>query len=107
MCSARSKHHVSPARAERCPKRRPSNESQRQLRIPRPTKKKANTKPVKIAKGAESNRPRLRRRNVPLFKDPLASSKLEMIKNIRARRVAAGTEKFQAIKRAKYVMIPR
>ncbi|XP_028078201.1 uncharacterized protein LOC114280066 [Camellia sinensis] len=38
---------------------------------------------------------------MPLFKDPLASSKLEMIKNIRAERAAAENKKTEAIERAK------
>lgn len=38
---------------------------------------------------------------MPKYEDPLASSKLEMIKNIRARRAAAENEKNEAITRAK------
>lgn len=36
-----------------------------------------------------------------MYKDPLANSKLEMIKNIRAQRVAAETKKTEAIERAR------
>lgn len=50
----------------------------------------------------ESQKRRTRlRSNMPLFKDPLASSKLEMIKNIRAERAAAENKKTEAIERAK------
>lgn len=43
----------------------------------------------------------LKRNNTPLYKDPLASSKLEMLKNIRAQRAAAENKKIEAVARAK------
>lgn len=46
---------------------------------------------------------RLKRSNTPLFKDPLASSKLEMIKNIRAKRATTQTNRAEAIERARSV----
>jgi hypothetical protein len=44
-----------------------------------------------------------RRSRTPSYKDPLASSKLEMIKNIRAQRIATETKKNEAIERARLV----
>lgn len=46
-----------------------------------------------------------RRRNAtPSYRDPLASSKLEMIKNIKAQREAMENKKREATERAKYVL---
>ncbi|KAK9290181.1 hypothetical protein L1049_008347 [Liquidambar formosana] len=59
-----------------------------------------------ISAGSEtkSQTPQLNRSKEPLYKDPLASSKLEMIKNIRAQRAAAETKKTEAIERAKLLI---
>lgn len=46
---------------------------------------------------------RSKRIKTPLFKDPLASSKLEMIKNIRAKRAAVETNETEAVERARFV----
>lgn len=49
---------------------------------------------------------KLRRRSkTPSYKDPLASSKLEMIKNIRAQRTATETKKNEAIERARSLIV--
>lgn len=45
----------------------------------------------------------MRRRNKPLYKDPMASSKLEMLKNIRAQRAAEELKKTEAVERARLV----
>lgn len=50
---------------------------------------------------SEILRNRLKRNNSPLYKDPLASSKLEMLKNIRTQRAAAENKKIEAVARAK------
>ncbi|KAF5936580.1 hypothetical protein HYC85_024086 [Camellia sinensis] len=81
VCTALYKYHGTPVGAERKRKRRPSSE--RQPRTQNPTKKKAND-----TDNSTGN-------------DPLASSKLEMIKNIRAERAAAENKKTEAIERAK------
>ncbi|CAL5331831.1 unnamed protein product [Camellia sinensis] len=100
VCTALYKCHGTPVGAERKRKRRPSSE--RQPRTQSPTKKKANDTDNSAGNVTESQKRRTRlRSNMPLFKDPLASSKLEMIKNIRAERAAAENKKTEAIERAK------
>ncbi|KAK4781168.1 hypothetical protein SAY87_017274 [Trapa incisa] len=47
---------------------------------------------------------RLKRSKTPVFKDPLASSKLEMIKNIRAKRAAAETSITEAVEQARLLI---
>jgi hypothetical protein len=51
-----------------------------------------------------AQRPKLKKSKMPLYKDPLASSKLEMIKNIRASRTAAENEKSEAVHRARLLI---
>ncbi|XP_028100572.1 uncharacterized protein LOC114299917 isoform X5 [Camellia sinensis] len=100
VCTALYKYHGTPVGVERKPKRRPSSEGQ--PRTQNPTKKKANDTDNSTGNVTESQKRRTRlRSNMPLFKDPLASSKLEMIKNIRAERAAAENKKTEAIERAK------
>ncbi|GMP43251.1 hypothetical protein CsSME_00012685 [Camellia sinensis var. sinensis] len=100
VCTALYKYHGTPVGAERKRKRRPSSE--RQPRTQNPTKKKANDTDNSTGNVTESQKRRTSLRcNMPLFKDPLASSKLEMIKNITAERAAAENEKTEAIERAK------
>ncbi|KAI8028141.1 Protein WVD2-like 7 [Camellia lanceoleosa] len=103
ICTALYKYHGTPVGAERKPKSRPSSE--RQPRTQNPTKKKANDTDNSTGNVTESQKRRTRlRSNMPLFKDPLASSKLEMIKNIRAERAAAENKKTEAIERAKLLI---
>ncbi|GMP43283.1 hypothetical protein CsSME_00012705 [Camellia sinensis var. sinensis] len=100
VCTALYKYHGTSVGAERKRKRRPSSE--RQPRTQNPTKKKTNDTDNSTGNVTESQKRRTRLRcNMPLFKDPLASSKLEMIKNIRAERAAAENKKTKAIERAK------
>ncbi|THG04813.1 hypothetical protein TEA_021844 [Camellia sinensis var. sinensis] len=100
VCTALYKYHGTPVGAERKRKRRPSSE--RQPRTQNPTKKKANDTDNSTGNVTESQKHRTRlSSNMPLFKDPFASSKLEMIKNIRAERAAAENKKTEAIERAK------
>ncbi|KAF8029231.1 hypothetical protein BT93_E1790 [Corymbia citriodora subsp. variegata] len=47
---------------------------------------------------------RSRRSKMPLYKDPLVSSKLEMIKNIRAERAAMDTKAIEAVERARILI---
>ncbi|KAA8541569.1 hypothetical protein F0562_022721 [Nyssa sinensis] len=53
---------------------------------------------------SQSQRPRLRRSNMTHYKDPLVSSKLEMIKNIKAQRTAAETKKTEAVEHARLLI---
>ncbi|KAK8551349.1 hypothetical protein V6N12_039994 [Hibiscus sabdariffa] len=47
---------------------------------------------------------RLRRKNKPLYKDPMSSSKLKMLKNIRAQRATEEMKKTEAVERARLLI---
>ncbi|KAJ9190479.1 hypothetical protein P3X46_001677 [Hevea brasiliensis] len=102
VCSAIAKYHGIPAGAERKPRRRPSTQSKKQD----PTKKK--TRDTNNLSGSDTTSPiqqlRSQRSKTPLYNDPLAGSKLEMIKNIRAQRAATETKKTEAIERARLLI---
>ncbi|XP_059638612.1 uncharacterized protein LOC132280871 isoform X2 [Cornus florida] len=101
VCTALAKYHGIPAvGAENRSRRKPSGDRQ-----PRKKKKAvdADNSPTNETK-SQRPRSRLKRSNMPLYKDPLATSKLEMIKNIRAQRAAAETKKTEAIERAKLLI---
>ncbi|XP_058226939.1 uncharacterized protein LOC131335546 isoform X2 [Rhododendron vialii] len=99
------KYHGSRVGVERKPKKQPSVD--RQARPPGPPKKKAKETAipiVKVTKSPKNSSTKPVRRNKPQYKDPLASSKLEMIKNIRAQRAAVETKKTEAIVQAKLLI---
>ncbi|KAL0441297.1 UNVERIFIED_CONTAM: hypothetical protein Sradi_0068600 [Sesamum radiatum] len=91
VCSALAKFHGIAERAERKPRRRPSADGQTQKRSPR--KKDENKDPAERETKTQVQRVTSKRRRTPSYKDPLASTKLEMLKNIRAQRTAASTKK--------------
>ncbi|KAJ6348000.1 hypothetical protein OIU76_004485 [Salix suchowensis] len=99
--SGLSKFHGTQAGAARKPRRVPSSSSQSARRDSSKRRssdtEKGNTRsPIQ----------KLRRRSkTPSYKDPLASSKLEMIKNIRAQRTATETKKNEAIERARSLIV--
>lgn len=103
VCSALAKYHGIPEGAPRKPRRRPSGDTQS-------TRSPANktTSHILDSAGSETKsqnqKTRLKKSNSPMYKDPLANSKLEMIKNIRAQRVAAETKKTEAIERARLLI---
>lgn len=101
VCSALAKFYGIPDGIERKPRRKPSEGSQ--TRKSSPPKKKVNEKDNLLTpeNKCEILRNRLKRNNSPLYKDPLASSKLEMLKNIRTQRAAAENKKIEAVARAK------
>lgn len=97
--SGLSKYHGTPVGLEN-PRRRPT--SGRQPIRTSPTKKKDNMDNSSGNEAKSQNqRTRLKKSMVPLYKDPLANTKLEMIKNIRAERENKKTE---AITRAKLLI---
>ncbi|KAI8544775.1 hypothetical protein RHMOL_Rhmol08G0321200 [Rhododendron molle] len=99
------KYHGSRVGVERKPKKQPSVD--RQARPQGPPKKKAKERAipiVKVTKSPKNSSTKPLRRNKPQYKDPLASSKLEMIKNIRAQRAAVETKKTEAIVQAKLLI---
>ncbi|XP_002533812.2 stress response protein NST1 [Ricinus communis] len=97
VCSALSKYHGTPVGIK--PRRRTQPKKQD------PAMKKSDTENLsKSDTAGPMRRPRLRRSKTPVYKDPLARSKLEMIKKIREQRAAAGTKKTEAIERARLLI---
>ncbi|KAG6788795.1 hypothetical protein POTOM_004872 [Populus tomentosa] len=91
-----SKYHGTPVGAERKPRWRPSGGSQ--------SARQDSTRRTNDTEKGNTRSPiqQLRRRTkTPSYKDPLARSKLEMIKNIRAERTATETKKNDAIEQAR------
>lgn len=100
VCSGLAKYHGIPEGVERKPRKKPSTDGQT-----RKTSTKKEIKSDDLAKHETKNqRIRLKKSSTPLYKDPLASSKLEMLKNIRAQRDAAINKKSEAISRAKLLI---
>ncbi|XP_034901563.1 uncharacterized protein [Populus alba] len=91
-----SKYHGTPVGAERKPRRRPSGGSQSAR--PDFTRRTNDTEKGNTRSPIQQLR---RRTKTPSYKDPLARSKLEMIKNIRAERTATETKKNEAIEQAR------
>lgn len=98
--SSLAKYHGTPDGVERRPRRKPDSDGQTRKRSP--PKKKANEMDNLVKpEPNQVERVRLRRKNTPMYKDPLASSKLEMLKNIRAQRASIDQKKIEAVTRAK------
>lgn len=97
VCSGLAKYHGIPEGGERR-RRRPSGNAEPRKKSPanKPTREPERQIKVKVVK--------VRKRRTPVFKDPLASSKLEMIKSIRAKRVAEESKKMDAVERARSVL---
>ncbi|XWS18756.1 hypothetical protein CRYUN_Cryun32bG0072200 [Craigia yunnanensis] len=104
VCSGLAKYHGIPDGAERKPKRKPTAVTQSKQS---PSKRKASDTNYSSTGETISTieQLRLRRRNKPLYKDPLASSKLEMIKNIRAQRAVEESKKTEAVDRARLLIV--
>ncbi|KAK8664474.1 hypothetical protein V6N13_084263 [Hibiscus sabdariffa] len=103
VCSGLAKYHGIPSGAERKPKRKPTAGTQSKQS---PSNRKASDTDYSSASETISpiERIRIRRRNIPLYKDPMASSKLEMLKNIRAQRAAEESKKTEAVGRARLLI---
>ncbi|KAK8641932.1 hypothetical protein V6N13_011300 [Hibiscus sabdariffa] len=103
VCSGLAKYHGISEGALRKPKRKPAACTQSKQS---PSKRKANE--TSYSSTSETITPieqlRLRRKNKPLYKDPMASSKLEMLKNIRAQRATEETKKTEAVERARLLI---
>lgn len=91
-----AKYHGISAGVERR-RRRPSGDAE--PRKKNPIKKSA--KDSDTEKQSQVQVVKVRKRKTPVYKDPLASSKLEMIKSIRAKRVAEESMKIDAVERAR------
>ncbi|XP_075506909.1 uncharacterized protein LOC142543493 [Primulina tabacum] len=100
VCSGLAKFYGTPEGVERKPRKKPSIDEQT-----RKTSTKKKVESNDLAKHeTKDQRIRLKKSSTPLYKDPFASSKLEMLKNIRAQRVAAMNKKSEAISRAKLLI---
>ncbi|XP_055826015.1 uncharacterized protein LOC129894373 isoform X2 [Solanum dulcamara] len=99
--SALSKYHGVPDGVERRPRRKPVSDKQTRKRSSLKNKANELDNLVKPEPKSQVQRVRLRRKNTPMYKDPLASSKLEMLKNIRAQRAGIDQKKIEAVTRAK------
>ncbi|XP_062087971.1 uncharacterized protein LOC133794643 isoform X2 [Humulus lupulus] len=104
VVSALAQYHGIAPGTERKPRRKPSDGSQTRRRSPMKNRAFEENKSSWSEMKIQSPRPKSRKRNAPLYKDPLASSKLKMIKNIRAQRATAGTKKTEAIERARLLI---
>lgn len=97
VCSALAKFHGVSETAVRKPRKKPIGDGQTRkspkLKGEAENSSKHGSSPIKKIK--------LKRSKPPVYKDPLASSKLEMLKNIRAQRVATVNKKTDTITRAK------
>ncbi|XP_028796269.1 uncharacterized protein LOC114751766 isoform X2 [Neltuma alba] len=102
VCSALAKYHGTSDKTERKPRRKPSDgtESPRRNSV-----KKSSSETRSFAKSNERVlTQKLRRRKSPVYKDPLASFKFDMIMNIRAQRAAAETKQTEAVERARLLI---
>ncbi|XVE88541.1 hypothetical protein DITRI_Ditri19aG0077500 [Diplodiscus trichospermus] len=104
VCSSLAKYHGISDGAERKPKRKTTAVTQSKQS---PSKRKASY--TSYSSTGETISPierlRLRRRNKPPYKDPMANSKLEMIKNIRAQRAAEESKKIEAVEQARLLIV--
>ncbi|KAF5466267.1 hypothetical protein F2P56_016208 [Juglans regia] len=105
VCAGLAKHYGIPPNAERKPQRRSSSGIQTSRRSPIKKRDCATDNSSMGENKIQNQQLRLRRSSEPLYKDPLASSKLEMIKNIRAERAAAETKKTVAVERARLLIV--
>lgn len=98
VCSALAKYHGTTVGAERRQRRKASGGTP--LRT-KPEKKKF-AKSNSIGDEAKSIKKEVsKQKRTPSYKDPMASSKLEMIKKIRAQREEMEIKKREATERAK------
>ncbi|KAM1430142.1 hypothetical protein ACFX2I_046241 [Malus domestica] len=103
VCSALAKYYDASYGPERKPTKKPSGSTESTRRVP--AKKMVSEKNNFSSGELKIQKQRLRLRSkAPMYKDPLASSKMEMIKNIRAQRAAAETEKTEAVERARLLI---
>ncbi|XP_072982149.1 uncharacterized protein [Typha latifolia] len=102
VCTALAKYHGTPVGAEKR-RRRPANEAS----VKRETVRRKPVQPIGIADETKSTKDitSRRKKNVtPSYKDPMSSTKLEMIKKIRAQRATIESKKREATERAKLLI---
>ncbi|XP_068663163.1 uncharacterized protein [Aristolochia californica] len=105
VCAALAKYHGTHVGAERKPRRKTSAEPSTVRRSPA---KKRTTESyyssVMLGKNLDKVGSKPKKNNPPSYKDPLSSSKLEMIKKIRTERVTMETKKMEAMERARLLI---
>ena len=97
--SGLAKYHGTPEGVERRAKRKPSGGGLSK-RTPKIKVGDAEGSAVNELK-ATSQQAKLKKEYVPKYKDPLASSKVEMLSSIRVQRVASQTKTNETFERAK------
>ncbi|KAI3878528.1 hypothetical protein MKX03_023978 [Papaver bracteatum] len=95
VCDALNKYHGIPEGRERKPRRKPSGDRNA-------ARRKAYSEAESDAKSRA--KPKIKKSRAAPYKDPLADSKLEMIRNIRAQRAVTETKKTEAVERAKLLI---
>ncbi|CAN8288070.1 unnamed protein product [Cochlearia groenlandica] len=100
VCSGLAKYHGIPSAGVERRRRRPSGNTEPRKKSP--TKK--STRDSDTERLTKAQVVKVRKRRTPVYKDPLASSKLEMIKSIRAKRVAEESKKMDAVERARLLI---
>ncbi|XP_019193234.1 PREDICTED: uncharacterized protein LOC109187488 [Ipomoea nil] len=103
VCSAIAKQRGVPDGVERKKRKRPSSNGQTRKRSPSTKKDDINGLALNKPK-SQTQQVRLDRSSIPKYMDPLASSKLEMLKNIRTQRAAIDNKKDEALARAKLLI---
>lgn len=96
-----AKYHGTPEGAERKPRKKPRGEGQSGNS---PKNKSKTERSTSHETKVRPQQPKLKKRTTPKFKDPLASTKLEMLKSIRAQRAAPETNENEALQRAKLLI---
>ncbi|XP_054779662.1 uncharacterized protein LOC129287501 isoform X2 [Prosopis cineraria] len=102
VCSAMAKYHGTEVGVER-KSRRPSDGTHSTRRNPI-NKRFTDTTISLEGETRNLDKMRLKRSKSPVYKDPLVSCKLEMIKNVRAQRAATETKQIEAIERARLLI---
>nr|GMC75915.1 Protein FAM133B like [Ipomoea batatas] len=103
VCSGMAKQRGIPDGVERKERKRPSSNGQTRKRSPSTKKDDINGLALNKPK-SQTQQVRLDKSSIPKYMDPFASSKLEMLKNIRTQRAAIDNKKDEALARAKLLI---
>ncbi|CAH9055751.1 unnamed protein product [Cuscuta epithymum] len=104
VCSGLAKHHDVQKGVERKPRRRPSGDGQTRIRRISSTKKVNIDGSTVCIPEQRIKRDTLKRTYTPKSKDSLTKPTLELLMNIRSRRAVTDNKKFEAVKRAKFLI---
>ncbi|XP_030466770.2 uncharacterized protein LOC115685789 [Syzygium oleosum] len=98
------KHYGTPVRAQRKSRRRKIDTLESRKMDPAEKRPDDTEIAFRSDTRVDLQQSRLRRSKMPLYKDPLVSSKLGMIKNIRAEREAMDTKAIEAVEQARVLI---